>query len=193
MSKYGWVQITEPAREPLTLEEAKMQLRVDHTEEDALILGLITATRQWAERESNRLFITQDRMFTFDSFPCEIRVPFSPVQSVVGITYIDSDGAEQTLGTDQYFLDSYVLPAKIVPAYNITWPSARYQPQSVRVTVRLGEGDYPRDVKENDRAAMKLMLSHLYENREAVVIGAGNVSAELPLGARALLECEPRF
>lgn len=38
-----------PIAEPVTLEEAKLQLRVEFDEDDALISSYITAARQWAE------------------------------------------------------------------------------------------------------------------------------------------------
>lgn len=38
-----------PTTEPVTLAEAKTQLRVEFDEDDALISGYITAAREWAE------------------------------------------------------------------------------------------------------------------------------------------------
>ena len=44
--------------EPVTLEEARLHLRVDHTDEDALIGSLIIAARELAEHETGRVFST---------------------------------------------------------------------------------------------------------------------------------------
>ena len=41
--------------EPVTLAEAKLHLRVEHSDEDAYIGGLISAAREYAESFTNRL------------------------------------------------------------------------------------------------------------------------------------------
>jgi uncharacterized phiE125 gp8 family phage protein len=187
MKRYGLVQVVPPAREPLTLEEAKQHLRVDHTVEDSLILALITAARLRAENETNRLFITQDWKITLDGFPCYgLELPRTPVQSIQSIEYVDTAEATQTLDYTLYVLDNTLLPATVYPAYSETWPTALLAPQSVSITFRAGYGDYPRDVPEDVRAAMKLMLGHYYENREEVNIG--NIVTSLPKAVDALLD-----
>ncbi len=47
-----------PAGEPLTLAEAKLHLRVDLSDDDALITALISAAREQAE------FLTGQRLIT---------------------------------------------------------------------------------------------------------------------------------
>jgi hypothetical protein len=42
--------VAAPANEPITLDEAKAQARVDTNIDYALITGLITRARQWAEQ-----------------------------------------------------------------------------------------------------------------------------------------------
>lgn len=62
-------QIAAPATEPITLEEAKLHLRVDTTDDDALITGLISAARVAAENICRRAFVTQQWELVIDSFP----------------------------------------------------------------------------------------------------------------------------
>ena len=81
---------TAPAVEPVTLTEAKNQLRVDGAEDNALITALITTARQLAERDTKRVFITQTWKMYLDSAPAEIEIPKPPLQSVESIKTIST-------------------------------------------------------------------------------------------------------
>lgn len=48
------------ATEPVTLEEAKLQMRVEFSEDDALISGYITAAREWAEGFLNTALVAAE-------------------------------------------------------------------------------------------------------------------------------------
>ena len=61
--------ISAPTGEPVTLTEAREHLRIDDTNQDALIHGLITAARQTAETICRRAFVTQQWKAVFDRFP----------------------------------------------------------------------------------------------------------------------------
>lgn len=65
------VLVTPPAEEPISLDEAKSDMRVDSdfTEHDALIEGYIAAGRQHAETICRRAFVTQSWRITADRFP----------------------------------------------------------------------------------------------------------------------------
>lgn len=58
-----------PAGEPITLAEAKLHLRVDVTDDDALITSLISAARMAAETICRRAFVTQSWKVVIDQFP----------------------------------------------------------------------------------------------------------------------------
>lgn len=51
--------VTPPDIEPVTVEEAKVQARVEHDADDALIEQLIAAARDAAEQRTGRALITQ--------------------------------------------------------------------------------------------------------------------------------------
>lgn len=51
--------ITQVATEPITLADAKTYLRVDYSDEDALITDIISRARSYAERATHRAFATQ--------------------------------------------------------------------------------------------------------------------------------------
>ena len=59
---------TQPATEPITLTEAKAHLRVDFTDDDTYISGLISVARSTLEWAYDRAFITQTLVLTLDRF-----------------------------------------------------------------------------------------------------------------------------
>ncbi|MBR8219796.1 head-tail connector protein [Burkholderia vietnamiensis] len=64
------IRLTQaPAEEPVTLEEAKLHLRVIDSSEDALISLLISAARVHAENVCRRVFVTQKWDLFLDAFP----------------------------------------------------------------------------------------------------------------------------
>lgn len=175
--------ITPPTLEPVTLQEAKDHLRVTTTDEDALISELITSARQQAETFLRRALLTQTWALYLDSFPDQIELPNSPVQSVTSIKYIDVDGVEQTLSTLQYDVHTQNEPALIVPAYGKTWPSIRSQLNAITVEFVAG-WQIQQSVPGPIKSALLLIIGHLYENRE----NASPLNMhQLPYGANALL------
>lgn len=180
-------QTTAPATEPLGLQEAKDHLRVDSTDDDALIDTLVLSARQWIETQTRRALITQIWDLKLDKFPWEIRVPLPPLQSVGQITYIDTAGGSPiVLATTEYQVDANSLQARIRPAAGVTtWPATDLETLgAVTVSFTTGygaAGDIPEPIKQ----AMKLLLGHLYERREQSIVGAP--IAEIPMGIRALI------
>jgi uncharacterized phiE125 gp8 family phage protein len=58
-----------PAAEPVSLEEAKAHLRVDGSDDDAMIGLWIAAAREAAENTCRRAFVTQEWDLYLDAFP----------------------------------------------------------------------------------------------------------------------------
>ncbi len=93
------VLLTAPTEEPITLDEAKLHLRVEIDDDDTLILGMIKAAREYAEVVTHRRLITQTWRYYLDSWPEDkdyIEMPFPPLQSISSITYTDCDGVVYT-------------------------------------------------------------------------------------------------
>jgi len=83
-------QKTAPAIEPITIDEAKLHLRVDHGHENALITEMIGTARQLAEQETKRVFITQIWTMILDREKPIIEIPFPPLQSINSIKTISA-------------------------------------------------------------------------------------------------------
>lgn len=177
--------ITAPASEPVSLAEAKLHLRVEHAADDALITALIQAARERAEAITRRALITQTWEMYLDEWPEQgfIRLPLPPLQSVTSAKYTDTDGAEYTF-TD-WTADAASLPGRVVLNHGAAWPSVTLRPVNpIAVRFVAGYGDAAA-VPASIKAAMLLMIGHLYENREESVVGVS--IAALPMGAEALL------
>jgi uncharacterized phiE125 gp8 family phage protein len=175
--------ITKPAREPLTLAEAKLHRRVDddHTDDDALIAEFIVRARRRAENYTHRALITQTWESRFNYFSGWMLLPHGSLQSVESVKYIDSNGTEQTVAASVYELDTFSPLGGVYLGYSQTWPSPRVEPQAVRIRFVCGYGAYGSDVPEEIRGAMHLMIGDMYENRETG--GVGTVAFEYKTSA----------
>ncbi len=172
--------ITEPAAEPVTLDELKAQCRVDGTDEDALLTALIVAARQQCEQElGGRSLITQTWERSIDAFPCsEIELGMGPLQAVGPITYADVDGAQQTLDSAAYVGDTTQEPGWALPADGYEWPATLDTAGAVKVRFTAGFGDAASDVPQAIRQWILLRASTLYKFRESVAAGVS--VTELP-------------
>jgi len=188
--RYSLKQSTPPATEPVTLNEAKDHLRVENTDEDALISGLVSAAREMAEAYTQRQLITATYTMKINDFPpgeAAIPLPRTPLGSVSAITYIDADGSTQTLGTDVYEVLDDDSEAWVVLKPGQIWPSARFEKyEAVTITFTAGYGAIASSVPAAVRSAMLLIIGNLYENRESVVLGT--ISSTLPMGVKTLLD-----
>lgn len=162
--------ITPPSEEPLTLDEAKAHLRVESTDDDALITALIVAAREQAESITARALCTQTWELVLDAFPEACVLRHSPVQSVTSVDYLDTDGASQSLTLTDTLLDSESTPGYLVPAYGKAWPATWCVPNAVRVRYVSGYGAAA-DVPQSIKAWMLLCIGTLYAQRESFVVG----------------------
>lgn len=160
-----------PTSEPVTLSEAKVHLRVGSSAEDTLISALIAAARQVAENECRRAFITQTWEKTLDLFPEAIELPYPRTIGVTAITYLDRDGAAQTLSPASYLVDTKSEPGWVTPAYGYAWPETYLVPNAVTVTYTAGYGANGAAVPNAIKQWILLMVGHYFENREASVPG----------------------
>lgn len=180
------VVITPPATEPLSLVEAQLHLKGPESADDTLVSALIKAARVQVENYLHRALITQTRELKLDGFPPVIELPFPPIIALTSLKYTDVDGVEQTVSSGDLDIDTSSSPGRIRPAYSKTWPtSTRPGFNVVRVRYTCGYGTNGSDVDETIRLAMRLLIGHFYENREAVVLDGSPI--ELPLAVAALL------
>jgi uncharacterized phiE125 gp8 family phage protein len=172
---------TEPTVEPVTLEEAKTYLKVDSEDDDTLITGLIKAAREVAEHYTKRTLCSTTWQATFDSFSAIMYLYGSPVKAISSIKYYNTAGTLTTLASTVYNVDIVSDPARVFLASGQSWPATDLRLGGIVVEYTAGYTTVPETIK----AAILLILGHLYENRQDAVQGSYN---ELPLGSQYLLD-----
>lgn len=174
--------ITAPTTYPVTLAEAKLHCKIDSTDDDALVTALITAATEVCEQKLGRAIMAQTWELTLDAFPDYIELTRTPVQSITSLKYIDTAGAEQTLGSGLYaFAQDDFGFARVDPVYGGEWPTTRDQINAVALRYVAGYTNAAA-VPEGIKQWIKLMISTMYENRETEAYSSRAVSTTVQMG-----------
>lgn len=182
----GLSVVTPPTEEPVTVSGAKDHLRVETNADDALIGSLITTARTHVEHLTNRALVTQTLRFTTNDFASTVILPRAPVTSVSSISLLDTDGNSTVVTSGTFVVDTTRVPHRLQLLANQDLPSLDLEKaNAVTVDFVAGYGNAA-DVPEPLKAAIQLLVGHLYENREPVVIGAA--VNQLPMTFKALID-----
>ena len=199
MSVNGLTLSVAPTVEPVSVDEIKSQLRIIDDDADNTTLSFyIQSAREFFETQTNRQLCTATWIATYDFFPGRkvdeyrppgwrygiIRLPRSPLASVVSVQYIDTNGDTQTLASTEYQVSTKSEPGRVAPARFKVWPiTDPMSMEAVTVTFTAGYGGAS-DVPVRFKQAIRFLVGHLYENREATVEQA---LTDLPLGFKSYL------
>jgi uncharacterized phiE125 gp8 family phage protein len=166
--------LSGPASEPVTLDEARAYLRLDATDDDALVTTLIAAARLHIESVTGRALLSQTWRVVRDDWPVSaaIRLPVSPLRSVAAVTGYDAEGTAHNLDPDAIQLDvaggQLFLPAGYGDGMLLR------DRQGIEIDYVAGYGDDAADVPEVLCQALLQPVAYWFENRDSVVIaGAG--------------------
>jgi uncharacterized phiE125 gp8 family phage protein len=174
----------------VSLEDLKAHLRVEETADDDLIIALGKTARAKIERDTGRVLCTQELILYLDAFPTSDSEPIyvrrPPVVTVDKIEYVDENGTGATWEASLYQTDVASSPARILPAYGCTYPSAREQLNAVSIELTCGYGD-AHDVPEELRHALKMLVATWYEHREEVITGTIVSSMPAPIAYQHLI------
>jgi len=156
-----------PTAEPVTVGEALAHCRIDHSDDNAMLLRLIAAARRRVETTLRRSLMPQTLRLSLDAFPAgAILLPRPPVTAVTTVAYTDLAGDSQTLA--DYQLDTEREPARLLPAYGDCWPGARDQANAVQVTYQAGYAT-AEAVPQTIKLAILMLVAHWYEHRESAM------------------------
>ena len=180
--------VTAPNTEPLSLQAAKDQLRLDTDTDDRLILSLIKAARQWVEGQTKRALVSQTWDQTIDgNWPWKyggprIELEKNPIISIDSISYVTGASPEPTLAANQYTAVTRNYCSYIVPAYGVEWPTVRCVPEAITVRFTAGYTTVPQPLVH----AIAMLVTHWYENREVIESSQREINV-VPYSVEALI------
>ena len=180
---------TKPTQRFISLDEAKNHLKIDvdcNTDDD-LILSLIETAHEVAEKYCDIYIGSQTVAMLMDRLGASIyglyyllEVPKYPINSITKVEYKDENGEYQTLESTKYEVDIVSNPARIyfyeTPVYSYNYLN------NLKITFNAGYTELPYAIK----AAMMMIIGHLYENRQDVV--TGTIATEIPNGSKYLMD-----
>lgn len=168
-------EVTQPALEPVTVQEAKDFMHVTHTREDALIQHFIKAARKRIEKYTGRALIERN-LKAHSEIP--LRCFFLPRSNVSGVidfqyNYVDSAGEIQSrslTAVDDYTINTPSVPAKIEltdDAWTLMASSFPYRAMNdLTITFTAGYGTAAA-VPEDIKLAIFLLVGHWFNRRES--------------------------
>tara|TARA_R100000655_G_scaffold83884_1_gene123489 strand:+ start:1042 stop:1704 length:663 start_codon:yes stop_codon:yes gene_type:complete len=182
----------------ITLAEAKTHLRIDGSEDDTYLNALISTAQFTAEKYTGRAITNQTLKLGLDGLPYAddnkyypegfftapdinrslgyIVLPRPPLVSVTHFKYYDEDNTATTFATSNYHVDTQTEPGRLVLKRGKTFPSASdlRTANAYEITYVAGYGSSRDDVPTPIKQAIKLLVAHLFENREAVTDKSAN-------------------
>lgn len=163
-------RITPPTEPVVVTADMKDHLSVDFDTDNELITGYVQAATDHLDGYAGilgRCLVAQDWQMKLEDWPIHaLRLPFPDV-SVAEITYLDADGAEQSVPDDEFELIETALGTEIRFKDRFSAPSVSDDTdQAITVTFTAGYGDVS-DVPAPIKAAIMLLVAHWYEHREA--------------------------
>ena len=168
--------VVTPPEPVVSVEEAKLHLRVDGDDEDTVIAGMIAAATGFIDGPDGwlgRAIGVQELEYRGDLFRCDpIRLPYPPVVDIISVEYEDGAGVVQTLDPSLFELRG----AELGTAWGKSWPSVRaYRgpAETVRVRYNAGYADLPPAI----RVAILMMVGDMYRHRSETVDGSSAAAA----------------
>lgn len=139
-----WIRTVEPSEPPISLQDARDQLRWTQPQGNARIQRYIDAATAAAEDQLGRGLLTQTWQLTLPWFADILWLPMAaPLQNNAAanpstapiVQYYDTAGVLQTLATSYYTVDTVSRPGRILRAPNQSWPGVQSGRLGARVII----------------------------------------------------------
>ena len=166
----------------ISVADAKTYMRVDHSADDALIEDLIVAANAQVEAMANTKVRALNAYAYLDDFR-NSDFPVGPVVSIGLVEYKASGDTYTTLDTSKYWFSLTSHPARIeFDAYPDLEDEAL---DRVRISFEYGFDNVNHMRPSQYKQAVLILVTHLYENRSPVVMGA--TPKAVPMSLEALV------
>lgn len=187
--QFSLVRVTAPAASPISLAEAKAQMRVEGTDDDTIIQRLIDAAVAFVDVQGVLGFamITQTWGQWIGQSPGTVMLSLGPVQSVSAVKYYDTDGALQTATLSDFNVFGTPNRTTVSPKSGKAWPVTQMRDDAIKIEYVIGYGDAASDVPQTVRHALMMLVAHWYENRET---SSEKQMVDLPYGFSEMIGIE---
>ena len=193
-----FVKVTAPTSTPISLMEAKAQIRELNTYEDSLINSKIKAATEMFEQYTNRALVSQTWEWTGIDWPGLIWFAGTGAQrftwpvdtmidqagwfmlrpaplATVNSVKVWSSGSQQTLSSTQYLVDTKGMPGRMRFTGSLPSPDDRADAITINFTCGYASTDViPEDAKE----WIKMTTATLCEVRQQYLTGTQMVNLE---------------
>lgn len=133
--------------EPVTLEQAKAQLKPVGNDDDALIEGYITAARETVEGKTGLILKRRTIVQTFDGLSERMRLYAWPVvPETLVLRYQGADGVDVEI--DDARMIAWDRPALLAPAFATRWPYSYGRVRASFVAGCAGAEDVPMSLRQ---------------------------------------------
>jgi len=180
--QYGIVETgSGTPSEVISTADLKAFLRVTHSDEDTLIEAMREAAIRHIEGMCNIRIGDRSAVFHYSEFPDRVELPVGPVNSISSVAYATSDSTTATMSSSDYYVTLGRNPLMIRFKHIPSTYSDTYKKLQITVDMGYAEAAVPGPIVH----AIKLLVSHMYDQRSPEV--TGTITTKLKLGLESLL------
>lgn len=178
-----WQRLERLGPEPLSVEAAKLYLRVTHDEEDGLIQELISSARQLVEELTGRSLVAHRWVYHQRAWRAWWWLPrAAPLEAIESAQYWDLADAPHPMVPGVDYVMEPDWPRRLTLRLQPWPPLSQVRAWPIEIVYRTGAADLP----ALDQA-IRLLVAHWYESRELVVSAQARAMEPLPWTVRQLI------
>lgn len=166
----------------VSLNDMKLFLRVDASDEDTTITALLDAAVTHISDYTNRHFTADGATNFYLEKWRSASLAFGPVTRVGAVKYYDRGGTQQTLSSNNWYVQKHTDNTTRI-YFHDTPDLEEYNATPITVECLAGA-----PASASIQVATKLLVAHWFENRRAVV--TGTTVNTVPLSVHSLLNSE---